>query len=92
MVPEGMVSQSMLLDDCEDTVRIEWMDHRLLYTILTMPTSSIRWVILDGFICILFVHCTCMAAARTSLDGRDMVVVHVRPIVEISSSTRDMPG
>ena len=52
-----------------------------------MPTSSIRWVTLDGFVCILFVHCTCMAAAGTSLDGRDMVglgLVHVRPITQQS--------
>ena len=82
MVPEGPVSQSMLPHSCED-YEVEWMDHRLLDIILTMPTSSIRWVTLDGFNCILFVHCTCMAAAGTSLDGRDMVglgLVHVRPI------------
>ena len=82
-----MVSQSMLSDDCEDSVRIEWMDHQLLDIIPTMPTSSIRCVTLDGFICILFVHCTCMVAIGMSLYGRDMVGLgldHVRPITQQS--------
>ena len=87
MVLERMLSQSMLSNDCEDTVRIDWMDHQLLDIIPTMLTSSIRWVTLDGFIFILFVHCTCMATIETYLVGRDMVgleLVHVRPIIEQS--------
>ena len=52
----GIVSQSMLSDDCEDIVRIEWMDHQLLGIIPTMPTSRIRWcfgwVFFSFYLCI----------------------------------------